>query len=249
MTMIFSKPFNSFQVDSLSKRWAAVLLLLFAWGVSFLFFMFPPGDPDFSQLYYWYEDFSDSTDYMKFLDTNPITDVFTKDNVIYILSTMGYIAVMHLIGLFYFTMYVCDLREVPLSKAPKIYFTRIWWLILYSATLLIPGLLVIAILPYIFLFLIPALYIRSGIVMFEKKDIYTATINSISKTRGHKFSIFLELSGIVLIFFVLRFIVNYLLASGSTGLCLVEAFLFAYFTLAIFRNMGARFHMITVLDK
>ena len=43
MTMIFSKPFNSFQVDSLSKRWAAVLLLLFAWGVSFLFFMFPPG--------------------------------------------------------------------------------------------------------------------------------------------------------------------------------------------------------------
>ena len=162
-----------------------MLLLLFAWGVSFLFFMYPIGDPDFSQLAYWYEDMSDASDYVSYIDAHPLTDVFTMQNVIYILSVLGYIAVMHLIGLFYFTMYVCDLREVPLSKAPKIYFTRIWWMILYSATLMIPGLIVLAILPYIFLFLIPALYVRSGIVLFEKKDIYTATVQSFSKTRGH----------------------------------------------------------------
>lgn len=226
-----------------------MLLLLFAWGVSFLFFMFPPGDPDFSQLVYWYEDMSDAADYMSYIDAHPLTDVFTMQNIIYIFSVIGYIAVMHLIGLFYFTMHVCDLREVPLSKAPKIYFTRIWWLILYSATLMIPGLLALAVLPYIFLFLIPALYIRSGIVMFEKKDIYTATVQSFSKTRGHKLSIFMEISGIALIFVIIRFIVNMLLKSGSPGLMLVEAFLFSYFTLVLFRNMGTRFHMITVLNK
>lgn len=247
--MILNKPFSSFQVDSLSKRWAAALLLLFAWGVSFLFFMYPIGDPDFSQLAYWYEDMSDASDYVSYIDAHPLTDVFTMQNVIYILSVLGYIAVMHLIGLFYFTMYVCDLREVPLSKAPKIYFTRIWWMILYSATLMIPGLIVLAILPYIFLFLIPALYVRSGIVLFEKKDIYTATVQSFSKTRGHKLSIFMELSGIALILVVIRFLVNMFLKSGSTGLMLVEAFLFSYFTLAIFRNMGTRFHMITTLNK
>ena len=147
MTMILSKPFDSFKVDSLSKRWAAVLLLLFAWGVSFLFLQFPIGDPDFSQLTYWYEDMSDASDYIAFMDAHPLTEVFTMENVYYILSVMGYIALMHLIGLFYFVVYVCDLREVPLGKAPKIYLTRIWWLILYSATLMIPGLLVLAVLP------------------------------------------------------------------------------------------------------
>ena len=247
--MILSKPFESFKVDSLSKRWAAVLLLLFAWGVSFLFLQFPIGDPDFSQLFYWYEDMSEASDYIAYIDSHPFTNVFTMQNVIYICSVMGYIALMHLIGLFYFTMYVCDLREVPLSKAPKIYLTRIWWLILYSATLVIPALFALAIFPYIFLFLIPAIYIRSGLVMFEKKDIYTATVTSFSKTRGHKFSIFIELAVIFLICTAIRFVVNNLLASGSPGLNLVEAFLLAYFVLVIFRNMGTRFHMITVLNK
>ena len=247
--MILSKPFDSFKVDSLSKRWAAVLLLLFAWGVSFLFLQFPIGDPDFSQFSYWIDDMSEAKDIISYMDAHPVADVFTMQNAYYVLSVMGYIALMHLIGLFYFTMRVCDLREVPLSKAPKIYLTRIWWLILYSATLMIPGLLVMGVLPYIYLFLIPALYIRSGIVLFEKKDIYTATITSFSKTRGHKLSIFLELAGIVLVLTLIRFAVNFFLASGSPGLNLVEAFLFAYFVLVIFRNMGSRFHMITVLDK
>ena len=80
-----------------------MLLLLFAWGVSFLFFMYPIGDPDFSQLAYWYEDMSDASDYVSYIDAHPLTDVFTMQNVIYILSVLGYIAVMHLIGLFYFT--------------------------------------------------------------------------------------------------------------------------------------------------
>ena len=248
--MILSKPFDSYKVDSLSKRWAAVLLLLFAWGVSFWFLQSPPGDPDFSQFYYWGEEMSQSSEtMMDFLKSHPIENVISKQNLIYVGAAMGYIAVMHLIGLFYFTMYVCDLREVPLAKAPKIYFTRIWWLILYSATLLIPGLIVIGLFPFIFLFAIPAFYIRSGIVLFEKKDIYSASVASFSKTRGHKFSIFVELAGILLLYSIIHFIVEMLLASGSPGLNLVEAFLRAYFVLAVFRNMGTRFHMITVLNK
>ena len=74
-------------------------------------------------------------------------------------------------------------------------------------------------------------------------------MTSFSKTRGHKFSIFIELAVIFLICTAIRFVVNNLLASGSPGLNLVEAFLLAYFVLVIFRNMGTRFHMITVLNK
>ena len=81
--MILSKPFQSFQIDSLSKRWAAVLLLLFAWGVSFWFLKYPPGDPDFSQFMYWYEDMMEAEDYISFVEANPFEKAFTIDNMVY----------------------------------------------------------------------------------------------------------------------------------------------------------------------
>ena len=246
--MILNKPFQSFQVDSLSKRRAAVLLLLFAWGVSFLFLKFPPGDPDFSQFFYWSDDLAKAKDYVAFYNAHPLRTVITSDNLIYLGCFLLYIAFMHLVGLFYFTLYVCDLRKVPLCRAPKIYFTRIWWLILYSVTLTIPGLIGFAVFPYLYLFAIPAFYVRSGLVLFEKMDVYKATLISAKKTRGHKFSIFLELLVISMVYTAIHFLISQVLAAGSTGMFLVEAFLRSYIVLVIFRNMGSRFHMVTVID-
>ena len=247
--MILSKPFESFKIDSLSKRWAAVLLLLFAWGVSFWFLKAPPGDSDFSQVMYWYEDLMEAEDYMAFYDAHPFEKAFTVDNMLYLVSLAGYFSFMYLLGLFYFAMYSCDLREVPLSKAPEIYFTRIWWLVLYSASVCVPALLLFGFLPVVFLFFIPSFYLRTGYVFFEKKDAYTATLISSINTRGHRLSIFVELSGILLIYLLLHILIMFVLKEESTGLYLVEAFLRAYFTLVIFRNMGSRFHMVTLLDN
>ena len=245
--MILNKPFSSFQVDSLSKRWAAALLLLFAWGVSFMFLRFPPGDPDFSQFAYWMDDLSKAEDYVTYYDAHPLRTVISSANLIYLGCFFLYIAFMHLVGLFYFTMYVCDLRKVPFSKAPKIYFTRIWWLILYSVTLCIPGLLALGIFPFIYLFAIPAFYARPGLVLFDKMDVYKASLISAQKTRGHKFSIFLELVVISMVYTAIHFIITQTISAGSTGMFLVEAFLRSYIVLAIFRNMGARFHILTAI--
>ena len=247
--MILSKPLQSFQVDSLSKRWAAVLLLLFAWGVSFLFLAFPPGDPDFSQVMYWYEDFMEADDYMKFYETNPFDKAFTADNLLYLISLAGYFTFMFLVGLFYFVLYECDLRKVPLSKAPAIFFTRIWWLILYSACVCIPSLMIMGGLPVLFLFLIPSFYLRSGLVFFEKQDAFSATLMSSIRSKGHRLSIFVDLSVILLIYILLHLVVVFALHAESKGLYLVESFLRAYFLLAIFRNMGSRYHMVTLLNK
>lgn len=247
--MILSKPLSSFQVDSLSKRWAAVLLLLFAWGVSFLFLQFPPGDPDFSQFSYWMDDVQKADDYVAYYNAHPLRTVISADNLIYLGSFLLYIAGMHLIGLFYFTLYVCDLRKVSISKAPKIFFTRIWWLILYSATLMIPGLIGFGILPFIYLFAIPAFYVRSGLVLFDKMDVYKASLVSAQKTRGHKFSIFLELMLISMVYTAIHYLITLALSAGSSGMFLVESFLRSYIVLVIFRNMGTRFHMVTVLDR
>ena len=246
--MILSKPFSSFQVDSLSKRWAAALLLLFAWGVSFVFLQFPPGNPDFSQLYYWYEDLTKANDTLDFYKSHPFYKAISVGNLIYFGCTLLYIAFMHMVGLFYYVMYVCDLRKVPLSKAPKIYFSRVWRLAIYSLTLCLPGLIGFAIVPFIYFFAIPAFYIRSGLVLFEKQDVYKASINSGAKTRGHKLSIFCELVIIGIIYFLIHSVIMMTLNSGSSGLFLVESFLRAYIVLVIFRNMGTRFHMITVLN-
>ena len=223
--MILSKPFESFKIDSLSKRWAAVLLLLFAWGVSFWFLKAPPGDSDFSQVMYWYEDLMEADDYMAFYDANPFEKAFTIDNFLYLVSLAAYVSGMFMVGLFYFTMYVCDLREVPLSKSPGIYFSRIWWLVLYSASVCFPALMMFGFLPVVYLFFIPSFYLRTGYVFFDKKDAYTATLMSSMSTRGHRLSIFVELSGILLIYLLLHLLIMFVLKEESAGLYLVESFL------------------------
>lgn len=249
MPMILSSPFKSFQIDSLSKRWAAVLLLLFVWGVSFWFQIAPPGDPDFSQLMYWYEDASKAEDMYAFMDTNPITNVLSWDNALYFFSALVYAYFLFLCGHFYFVMYVCDLRKVPLSRAPSIYFSRIWWIILFSICVAVPAMLMFSVLPFFFLYWIPAMYARSGLVFFEKQDSFTATLKSLSKTRGHKLSIFLELTVILMLYLLIIATVNAVLSEGSIGIGLVRSFVVSYFTLVISRNMGKRYHMITILSS
>ena len=249
MPMILSSPFKSFNVDSLSKRWAAILLILFVWGVSFWFQVAPPGDPDFSQMLYWYQDFAKAKDPYLFMDQHPFSTVFTASNALYLFSAMFYGFFLFLCGQFYFVMYVCDLRKVPLSRAPSIFFTRVWWMILFSVVFFVPVLFLVSILSYFVLLWIPAFYAMPGLVFFEKKDSFTASIKSFSKTRGHKFSILIEITIISLLFFILSAIVQKILNAGSLGLGLVQSFLISYFTLVMARNMGKRYHLITILPN
>ncbi|MBO4927775.1 MAG: hypothetical protein J5379_05945 [Clostridiales bacterium] len=198
---------------------------------------------------YWYEDLMEAEDYMAYYSAHPFENVFTSANLLYLLSMGVYFSVMYLIGLFYFVLHVCDLRQVSVSKAPGIYFTRIWWLVLYSASVLVPALILFSVFPFAFMVMIPAFYARPGLVMFDKKDAYTATMLSSVKTRGHKLSIFVELSIISLLYTILHVIVYNVLNSGSIGFCLVESFLRGYFALVLARNMSMRFHMITVFHE
>jgi len=247
--MIISQPFRSFQVDSLSKRWAAILLLLFVWGVSFWFFLTPPGDPDFSQIMYWYEEAVNAEDSYTYITANPLAKVITFGNVIYVLSFLAYVFFLVLSALFYFVMYVCDLREVPVSRAPKIYFSRIGWVILFAIVAFVPMMLMLNFLPFVYLIFIPACYAMAGIIFFEKKNAFSAMAGSVVATYGHKMSIFLELVVITAIYYMIMLGTTAILKDGSIGLALVSSFVTAYFTLVIARNMGTRFHMITMLRK
>lgn len=226
-----------------------MLLLLFVWGVSFWFFLTPPGDSDFSQLMFWYEDAMEAEDAYNFMLQHPMEKVISFGNIIYAVSFLGYLFFLVLSGLFYFVMYVCDLREVPLSKAPKIYFSRVGWIVLFAIVTFIPMMLMMNYLPFIFLFLIPAFYAMAGITFFEKQNAFTACAKSVVATYGHKMSIFLELVVIAAIYYVIMFAVNSILKEGSIGIAMVSSFVVAYFTLVLARNMGTRFHMITILPK
>ncbi len=247
--MIISQPFKSFQVDSLSKRWVAVLLLLFVWGVSFWFFLTPPGDSDFSQIMFWYEDMMKAEDTYIFVSQHPFNDVVTIGNLVYAFSCVAYVFFLLLSALFYFVLYVCDLREVPLKKAPKIYLSRVGWVFLFAIVAFIPILIFLNYFPFIFLFLIPACYAMAGIIFFEKKNAFSAVTGSIVATFGHKMSIFLELIVISFLYYLIMTIVRAVLTDGSPGIALVSSFVTAYFTLVVARNMGTRFHMITILKK
>lgn len=247
--MILSKPFESYKIDSLSKRWAAVLLLLFAWGVSFYILLSPPGDPDFSQVMYWYEDMFKADSFTDYYSAHPFTDVFTTANLVYLMAFCAYLALMHLLGFFYFVLFTCDKRNISLKKAPSIYFSRIWWLILFSTVICVPSLLVLSYLPYVVIFLLPACYAIPGLVFFEKRDPFTSIVESFRKTHGHKLSIFAELTVVSMIYTVIHFVIYKILNDGSIGQSLVESFLRAYLILVIFRNLGLRYHMITVLDR
>ncbi|MBP5491374.1 MAG: hypothetical protein J6Y08_00850 [Clostridiales bacterium] len=226
-----------------------MLLLLLVWGVSFWFFYSPPGDPDFSQYIYWTEDLMEAEDYYAAYEATPVTSVLTWGNALYAVSFFGYCFLLYLIGLFYFVLYVCDLRQVKLSHAPKIYFTRIWWIILFTLLASMPFLVTLAMMPPILIFLIPALYALPGLVLFEKKDAFTSSWASAVKTHGHKLSIIIEVTAILLLWYLLSGITGAILHNGSIGFCLVKSFITAYFTLVLARNMGLRYHMITILEQ
>lgn len=249
MLMLLSHPLQSFKVDSLTRRWAAFLLLLLVWGVSFCFFLKPPGDPDFSQLLYWYEDVQEAADPYTFMMQTPLNTVFTLQNVIYICAFFVYMFFLYLCGLFYFVMYICDKREVAFKRVPYVFFSRVGWIVLLTVVTFFPALLMFSVFPYIFLVLIPALYALPGLVFFEKKNAFSAVTGSITLTRGMKFSIFFELSIISLIFMLINGILPLVLNTDSIGYFMVYGFVLAYFTLVVARNMGIRYHMITILSK
>ena len=249
MLMLLSHPLQSFKVDSLTRRWAAFLLLLLVWGVSFCFFLKPPGDPDFSQLLFWYEDMQEAADPYAFMMQNPFDTVFTWQNVIYIGAFFLYMFFLYLSGLFYFVMYICDKREVAFKRVPYVFFSRVGWIVLLTGVTFFPALLMFSVLPYVFLVLIPALYALPGLVFFEKKNSFSAIAGSINVTRGMKFSIFFELSVIVLIFMLINGVLSWILNTDSVGYFMVYGFVMSYFTLVVARNMGIRYHMITMLSK
>lgn len=249
MFMLLSHPLQSFKVDSLTRRWAAFLLLLLVWGVSFCFFLKPPGDPDFSQLFFWYEDVQEAADPYAFMMRNPLSTVFTWQNIIYICSFFLYLFFLYLSGLFYFVMYICDKREVAFRRVPYVFFSRVGWIVLLTVVSFVPALLVFSVLPYLYLVLIPALYALPGLVFFEKKNAFLAVAGSIAVTRGMKLSIFFELSIISLVFMLINAVLSWTLHSDSIGYYMVNGFVMAYFTLVVARNMGIRYHMITILSK
>lgn len=247
--MIFSSPFKSFQVDSLTKRWVAFLLLILVWGVSFCFFFMPPGDPDFSQYVYWMEDVMESESYTEAIQAHPIEEVITQGNIIYLASGMVYLFFVQLVMFFYFVAFTCDSREVAFDKVPSIFFKRIWWMILFEIVSAIPFLLVSAVLPVVLLFYLPAMYAIPGLVFFEKKNPFESIMKSFKMTNGHKLPILLGWLLIFAIYFALSGISGFILNEGSAGLALVEAFITAYISLVLGRHMGIRYHMMTLLDR
>lgn len=248
--MVFSSPLKSFQVDSLTKRWVAIMLLILVWGVSFCFIFMPLGDPDFSQYAYWLEDLMKSEDAASaFTSANPFGTVLTTGNIVYLGCAILYLFFLELVAWFYFVVYTCDLRKVPFQKSLVIFVKRIWWLILLELVAFVPFLLVCSVLPVVLLFYLPALYALPGLVFFEKMDAFSAIPKSFRKTTGHKISILLDWLVIFAIYFVLMRISYWILNEGSAGIALVEAFVSAYFTLVIGRHMGIRYHMITSLSR
>ncbi len=249
MLMLLSHPLQSFKIDSLTRRWAAVLLLLLVWGVSFWFLFSPPGDPDFSQFLYWYEDVQEASDPYSFMMEHPMSSVFTLQNVIYMGAFFLYMFFLFLSGLFYFVMYVCDKREVAFKRVPYVFFSRVGWIFLLTVVMFFPVILLFSIFPYIFLFLIPALYALPGLVFFEKKNSFSAIGGSLIATHGMKLAILVELFIIMLVFFLINVIMTLVLNTDSIGYYMVYGFVTAYFTLVFGRNMGIRYHMITMLSK
>lgn len=247
--MVFSSPLKLFQVDSLQKRWVAFLLLILVWGVSFCFFFMPPGDPDFSQIAYWLEDIMEAEDPSAAYEANPITNVVTYGNLVYSGCSLVYLFFLQLVAWFYFVVYSFEKREVPFQKAPAIFLKRIGWMILFEAVAFVPFLLISSILPVVLLFYLPAFFALPGLVILDKKNPFESIRLSFRKTNGHKIAILLEWLLILGLYFGLNQLVYLILNDGSSGICLVQGFLSAYFTLVFGRQMGERYHMITMLNR
>lgn len=228
---------DSLMIDRLKKKWVARSLFLLVIAISICSSLWPLGDPDFSKLTSWVDEYYKNTS--SFLTADTITlPVITTGNVIFVLFSIAILFVYLFIAVLYSRIYIGDKSEQTLKISILSFVKRLPGLIAFFLLLFIPASFLTGIAPVALIVCIPALFLSPLLILFEKKNPFDAITYSYRYTKGAKFSIFWDLLTLFFMYQATTVLLLSVMPAKSSAGILLDSFFTAYFVLASGRLSG-----------
>lgn len=240
---------NSLKIDSLSKRWYARGVFLFVFAVYSIVNLWPLGDPDFSKVISWVEDYTELAS--EGSANIPLPEI-SSGNILYIASVFGLSILLFAISFFYTGLFLADQRGSLDWKVLLGVMKRLPVLLIFVFVLFVPLIIVLSI-PYLNIFLLmlilPPVYLAPAIIVEEKKSFFESIAVSLKSTKGFKFSIFLNFMIMYSFFNIASWILSWVIHADTKGYILVSGFLISFLVLAVGRNIGIIYNIVKTFSK
>ena len=228
---------DSLMIDRLKKKWVARSLFLLVIAISVCSNLWPLGDPDFSKLISWMEEYQNNTSSFLTADTI-VLPVITTGNLVFVFFSIAVLFVYLFITVLYSRIYIGDKSENTLKSSILSYLKRLPVLIVFFLLLFIPALFLAGIAPVVIIVFVPALFLSPLLILFEKKNPFDAITYSYRYTKGAKFSIFWDLLTLFFMYQAAAMLLLSIMPAKSSAGILLDSFFTAYFVLASGRLSG-----------
>lgn len=241
--------FESLKIDTLKARWAARVLFIAIFILSVLPIFSPVGNSDFSELLNWGEKILEQGDSIySSVDNNSMPPI-TVGHILYLASGLGYQLLSLFFAMLYTGLYVLNDKFDSPKKILIETCKRIPSIIFIMFLFITPLFFIIATLPFVVLLILPIFYFAPALIYDRKMPGFESMIRSGSITQGYKFSIFFNLMMLSSLNYFVTFLFSLVLEIESKGFALIVAFLEAYMLLAIARNVGVMYQLVTAQPK
>lgn len=233
---------DAFLIDDTKKKWAVRGLFLFLLSMIFSFHYFPIGNPDLSLTMNWsLELLNEINAVTNTADLNALDftlPVFFRGNMIFVFSVMVFRFLLLFFVMLAFLFFLCDKREIPITKGLKLYLVR------FPHLFLLLSLFYIAFsIPFLNYFVIiwglPVFFMAPGAVLFEKKNPIDGLAFSFYATREHRLAVFLNGMLLYLLYSFLRGVISIIFAQSRTGFILIYSLLTAFSILVSGRMLAS----------
>lgn len=228
---------DSLMIDRLKKKWAARCLFLLIIAISVCSNLWPLGDPDFSQVTKWIENYYSNPAAYITADTI-VLPVITQANVIYVLFSIAVSVVFVFLAVLYAGIFVGDKNGQGMGSSILLYIKRLPVLVAFFLLFSVPAIIIAGISPVLLIILIPGLFLAPILIIFEKMNPIHAVTASFAYVKGAKFSIFWDLLTLFFLYQTAEFLFLSFLSADTNAGILLDSFFTAYFVLAIGRLSG-----------
>ena len=214
---------------------------MFVLSLSVASTLWPLGNRDLSQLYDWLNEYSNMN--TSAAAAQMALPTITWGNVLYLLFNLFIACVYLFVSFFVAHIFIGDKAGLETKQSVRSFVFRIPVLIVFYVLLVLPMLITFMFFWISYLFIIPALFISPTLLLYDKKNVFDAVMNSFRYSQGYKLSIFWHLLTIYMIYYLLEWLTYLFIPVGSNSRVLLNGFITAFIVMALGRLMGI-FHVI-----
>ena len=237
--------FESLKIDALKAHWAARVLFVAILLLSVLPVFFPVGNPDFSEFVRWMDNVVEKGENLSSIEVLSSMPPITMGHLLNRASELGYQVLSLFLALIYAGFYLLNDKFDSPRKIVLETFKKTPSIIFIMFLFIAPLFLILVSMPFVVLLILPIFYFAPALIYDKKMPGFESMVKSGSLTQGYKFSIFFNLIMLSSMNSFASFLFALVLEVESKGFSLVMGFLDAFMLLAIARNVGVMYQLVT----